>query len=166
MTASKSPSGGDRAAARDLNSGAIHLLRAMGRVDAEAGLTPARLSALSVLVFGGPVPLGRLARIEGVTSPTMTRLVDALEEAGFASRETHPDSDRMVLVSATEAGRSLMLGAAERRADVIVAALRGLDVEERRVLRQAAPLLRRLAAEVGESVSPPARRRRRPADPR
>jgi DNA-binding MarR family transcriptional regulator len=122
----------------------------MGRVDAEAGLTPARLSALSVLVFGGPVPLGRLARIEGVTSPTMTRLVDALERDGLASREAHPDSDRMVLVSATSAGRTLMLAAAERRADVIVAALRGLDVEERRVLRQAAPLLRRLAAGVGQ----------------
>ena len=70
----------------------------MGRVDAEAGLTPARLSALSVLVFGGPVPLGRLARIEGVSSPTMTRLVDALEAAGLAAREAHPDSDRMVMV--------------------------------------------------------------------
>src|SRR5262245_2443049 len=104
----------------------------MGKVDAEAGLTRARLSALSVLVFGGPVPLGRLARIEGVTSPTMTRLVDALEEAGLATREAHPDSDRMVLVSATAAGRTLMLAAAERRADVIVAAMRGLTVDERR----------------------------------
>ena len=114
----------ERAAARDLNSGAIHLLRAMGRVDAEAGLTPARLSALSVLVFGGPLPLGRLARIEGVTSPTMSRLVDALEGAGLAVRQEHPDSARMVLVSPTDEGRDLMLRAAERRADVIVAALR------------------------------------------
>jgi DNA-binding MarR family transcriptional regulator len=134
----------------------------MGKVDAEAGLTPARLSALSVLVFGGPVPLGRLARIEGVTSPTMTRLVDALEEAGLATREAHPDSDRMVLVSATAAGRTLMLAAAERRADVIVAALHGLSADERRVLREAAPLLRRLAG----GVSQPARSERRPGGPR
>ena len=163
VTVGKSPRRGDRAAARDLNSGAIHLLRAMRRVDAEAGLTPARLSALSVLVFGGPVPLGRLARIEGVTSPTMTRLVDALVEAGLAARETHPDSDRMVLVSATAAGRDLMLAAAERRADVIVRALRGLSPDERQVLRDAAPLLERVAAGV---VSPPGRRTRRPPGPR
>ena len=159
----------DHTTARDLNSGAIHLLRAMGRVDAEAGLTPARLSALSVLVFGGPVPLGRLARIEGVTSPTMTRLVDALEDAGLASREEHPDSERMVLVSATEAGRSLMLGAAERRADVIVAALRGLPADERRTLRAAAPLLKRLAAGVGVQAADVTRQgpsTRRPARPR
>jgi DNA-binding MarR family transcriptional regulator len=154
---------GDRVAARELNSGAIHLLRAMGKVDAEAGLTRARLSALSVLVFGGPLPLGRLARIEGVTSPTMTRLVDALVDAGLAVREAHPDSDRMVLVSATPAGRDLMLGAAERRADVIVEAMRGLTPAERRVLREAAPLLERVAAGV---LSPPGARTRRPARPR
>jgi DNA-binding MarR family transcriptional regulator len=154
---------GDRATARDLNSGAIHLLRAMGKVDAEAGLTPARLSALSVVVFGGPVPLGRLARIEGVTSPTMSRLVDALEEAGLAVRQEHPDSDRMVLVSPTDEGRALMLGAAERRADVIVTAMRGLSADERRVLREAAPLLNRLAAGV---VTPREPSRRRPARPR
>ena len=88
MTAGKGARSADRAAARDLNSGAIHLLRAMAKVDAEAGLTRARLSALSVLVFGGPVPLGRLARIEGVTSPTMTRLVDGLEDSGLVSRKT------------------------------------------------------------------------------
>ncbi len=179
----KARGSGDRAAARDLNSGAIHLLRAMGRVDAEAGLTPARLSALSVLVFGGPTPLGRLARIEGVTSPTMTRLVDALEDAGLATRETHPDSDRMVLVTPTDAGRTLMLAAAERRADVITGALRSLPVEERRVLRDAAPLLSRLAEQVvgaqmasarmasaqmasAQMVSVQGGRRRRPAGPR
>jgi DNA-binding MarR family transcriptional regulator len=163
VTASKQPGRGDRVTARELNSGAIHLLRAMGKVDAESGLTRARLSALSVLVFGGPVPLGRLARIEGVTSPTMSRLVDALVAAGLVVREAHPDSDRMVLVSATAAGRTLMLEAAERRADVIVDALRDLAPEERRVLREAAPLLERLAAGV---LSPRAERRRRPALPR
>ena len=163
MAVSKGERDQDRAAARDLNSGAIHLLRAMGKVDAEAGLTPARLSALSVLVFGGPVPLGRLARVEGVTSPTMTRLVDALEEAGLATREAHPDSDRMVLVSPTDQGRALMVRAAERRADVIVEAMRGLSADERRVLREAAPLLKRLAAGV---VTPREPSSRRPARPR
>jgi len=59
-------------AARSINSGAIHLLRGMREVDRQAGLTPARLSALSVVVFGGPRTLGRLAEIEGVAGPTMT----------------------------------------------------------------------------------------------
>ena len=73
-------------AGRRLNSFAIHLLRAMRRVDAESGLTPARLSALSVLHFGGPRPLGRLARDEDVTSATMCRLVDALFMRAYMRR--------------------------------------------------------------------------------
>ena len=52
--------------ASDLNSAAIHLLRGLRATDRAAGLTPARLSALSVIVFGGPCPLGRLARAEDV----------------------------------------------------------------------------------------------------
>ena len=54
--------------ARDLNSAAIHLLRGMRAVDRSSGLTPARLSALSVLVFGGPCTLGQLARTEDVSA--------------------------------------------------------------------------------------------------
>ena len=66
-------------AARELNSAAIHLLRGLKAVDRRSGLTPARLSALSVLVFVGAMPVGRLAEIEDVASPTMTRIVDGLE---------------------------------------------------------------------------------------
>ena len=53
-------------AASELNSGAIHVLRSLAAVDRKAGLTRARLSALSVLVFGGPRTLGELASAEGV----------------------------------------------------------------------------------------------------
>ena len=58
-----------------LHSAAIHLLRLVRRRDAETGLSPARLSALSVLVFGGPRTVGDLAADEQVRSPTMSRLV-------------------------------------------------------------------------------------------
>ena len=84
-------------AGRRLNSFAIHLLRAMRRVDAESGLTPARLSALSILHFGGPRTLGRLARDEDVTSATMCRLVDALCELGLAERGPQRGPERGVV---------------------------------------------------------------------
>jgi DNA-binding MarR family transcriptional regulator len=121
-----------RGAGRRLNSFAVHLLRALHRVDAEAGLTPARLSALSVLHFGGPRTLGRLARDEEVTSATMSRLVDALCELGLAERGRHPDHAGMVVVSATSRGSRLMTAAADRRVEVIVTALAGLPDRERR----------------------------------
>lgn len=134
--------------ARDLNSAAIHLLRGLRAADRVSGLTPARLSALSVLVFGGPCTLGQLARTEDVTGPTMTRIVDGLVGLGLASREEHPDSARQVLISATATGDHLMQEAAQRRVDVIVAALRGLPTEDRSAVVAAAPALRELSSRV------------------
>jgi DNA-binding MarR family transcriptional regulator len=114
-----------------MNSFAIHLLRSMRRVDAESGLTPARLSALSVIHFGGPLPLGRLAKAEGVSSPTMSRVVDGLCEQGLAERRPHEINGRVTLVAATPSGSALMRRAAARRADVIVEALAGLPARQR-----------------------------------
>jgi DNA-binding MarR family transcriptional regulator len=133
------------AAAAALNSGAIHLLRALRRVDRESGLTPARLSALSVLVFGGPCTLGRLAAIEGVAGPTMTRIVDGLVELGLAQRGAHPDSARSVLITPTTAGTELMRAAAQRRVDAIAAGIAQLPARERALLERSAASLPALA---------------------
>jgi DNA-binding MarR family transcriptional regulator len=130
-----------------LNSGAIRLLRAVRRVDAETGLPPAQLSALSVLVFGGPLALGRLAEVEEVAGPTMTRIVDGLAARGLAVREPGEDR-RSVRVVATDAGRAVMEAARRRRVEVLTEALGALSTADRRRLAAAAPLLRRLAAEV------------------
>lgn len=128
-------------AASDLNSAAIHLLRGLRSVDRRSGLTAARLSALSVLVFGGSCTLGRLARAEDVTAPTMTRVVDGLVELGLATRTRHPESGRQVLVEATPAGQELMETARQARVDAIVSALRSLDPGQRDAVVAAAPAL-------------------------
>ena len=135
-------------AARDLNSAAIHLLRGMRAADRASGLTPARLSALSVLVFGGPCTLGDLARTEDVSAPTMSRIVDGLVGLGLAVRERHPDSARQVLVSTTDDGHALMQRAAQLRIDVIVAALRSLPAGDRQGIVHAAPALRQLSSRI------------------
>ena len=129
------------ATAGDLNSAAIHLLRGLRSVDRRAGLTAARLSALSVLVFGGPCTMGVLARTEDVTAPTMTRIVDGLEELGLATRERHPESGRQVLVEATPEGCDLMARARQSRVDAISAALHSLDDDHRRAVVAAAPAM-------------------------
>jgi DNA-binding MarR family transcriptional regulator len=134
--------------ASDLNSAAIHLLRGLRATDRSAGLTPARLSALSVLVFGGPCTLGRLARAEDVAGPTMTRIVDGLCGLGLAERRPHPDGGRMVLVAPTAAGERVMRAAQQARVDAIVAALRALPADDRAAIVAAAPALRRLATTV------------------
>ena len=131
--------------ARHLNSAAIHLLRGLRAVDRTSGLTPARLSALSVVVFGGPSTLGGLARAEDVAGPTMTRIVDGLVARGLVSRTEHPDSARQVLISATGEGRELMLQAAQRRIDVIVAALLEMPADSRHAVMEAAEAIREVA---------------------
>jgi DNA-binding MarR family transcriptional regulator len=149
-------------AAAALNSGAIHLLRALRRVDRASGLTPARLSALSVLVFAGPCTLGRLAAIEGVAGPTMTRIVDGLVELGLAERAVHPDSARSVLITPTGAGTDLMRTAAQRRVDAIAAGIARLPARERSLLERSAaslPALARLVRDVPADSEPTDRSR-------
>jgi len=139
--------------AGQLNSSATRIMRWLDVVDRGAGLTPARLSALSVLVFGGPTPLGRLAASEDVAGPTMTRIVDGLETLGLARRDPHPDDSRAVLVSATDDGDRLMRHAASERIATIDAALDLLPPADRAALEQASPAMLRLVDALAETVS-------------
>ncbi|HZM39742.1 MAG TPA: MarR family transcriptional regulator [Acidimicrobiales bacterium] len=134
-----------------LHSAAIHLLRAARAVDAESGLSPARLSAMSVLVFGGPRTVGRLAEVEGVRSPTMTQLVNGLEADGLVRRRAVQEDGRRVVVDATPAGRRLLHKAQGRRLDVLVDLLATADDTELGLLDQAAAVLDRLTGEPGRA---------------
>src|SRR5829696_3973651 len=121
----------DELAAR-LHSAALHLLRRLAQEDRATGVSAARLSALSVLVFGGPRSIGALATVEGVTPPTMTRLVAAMVADGLVERHTDPADGRVVRVEATTAGRSLLLAGRDRRVATLAAMLKPLSSKERR----------------------------------
>ena len=128
-----------------LNSAMIHLLRRAAHEDPAAGIGPAQLSALSVLVFGGATTLGRLAGAEHVRPPTMTRIVAALEEAGLVRKETSPDDRRSVRVSATPAGRRLMQAARRRRIQALSGRLEDLSQRDLATLERAAALMEKAA---------------------
>src|SRR5207253_11403287 len=66
-----------------LHSAAIHLLRRVRVRDRESGIGPAPLSALSVLVFGGPRSLGQLGDAEQVRSATMSRILAGCGRGGL-----------------------------------------------------------------------------------
>src|SRR5438876_12280448 len=102
-------------AADRFHSAAIHALRRVRRDDPAAGLSAARLSALSVLVFGGPRTLGELAAAEHVRPATMSRIVRALEEQGLVRRASDPADGRVVRLTATAAGERVMWQGRERR---------------------------------------------------
>src|SRR3954452_14299183 len=102
-------------AADRFHSAAIHALRHVRREDPATGVSPAQLSALSVLVFGGPRTLGELAAAEQVRPATMTRIAQSLVEDGYARRATDPADGRVVRLSATPKGRRVMQQGRERR---------------------------------------------------
>jgi DNA-binding MarR family transcriptional regulator len=132
-----------REAADRIHSAAIHLLRRVAREDAAAGLSPARLSALSVLVFGGERSVTELADAERVRVPTMSRLVAALEGEGLVRRSAHAADGRAVRLRATAKGRRLLFRGRERRVDHLVELLRDADSAELAVLREAAEIVER-----------------------
>jgi DNA-binding MarR family transcriptional regulator len=117
--------------ANRLHSAAIHLLRAVSRVDAESGLSPARLSALSVIVVRGPLTMTELAGIERVSPATITSTVTGLESAGLAARARTGSDARQVTVSATTAGRTLLRAARLRRLTVLEGYLETMTPAER-----------------------------------
>ncbi len=96
------------ALADKLHSAAIHLLRLVRGQDAVSGIGPAQLSALSVIVFGGPISLNDLARAEQVRPPTMSRIVDALEKSGLARRKVNEQDRRAVVIAATARGGKVL----------------------------------------------------------
>jgi DNA-binding MarR family transcriptional regulator len=130
--------------ANRLNSAAIHLLRRISRDDGADGVTGARLSALSVLVFGGAQSLSQLARREGVASPTMSRIVDGLVRDGFVERTTVEDDRRQSRIVVTEDGRRLLERGRARRIRNLAAEVEGLAPDELHALERALDVLEAL----------------------
>jgi len=136
------------AVADALHSASIHLLRRVRAEDDEAGVGPARLSALSVLVFAGPQRLTDLARAEQVKPPTMTKVVTGLETGGWARRVADPDDARAVRVEATARGHRLLVEGRRRRVARLARGLETLLPEELDVLAHAAAIMERVAGRV------------------
>jgi len=129
--------------ADQLHSAAIHLLRRLRVRDRESGIGPAQLSALSVLVFGGPKSLGDLAAAEQVRPPTMSRIVAGLRRAKLVRRHATEDG-RRVRLEATPKGVSLMWESRRRRVESLAKAVAGLGESERQQLAEALGLLQQI----------------------
>lgn len=125
-----------------LHSAAIHLLRRLRREDATTGLSAPRLSALSVIVFGGRT-CSAFASSPSVSGPppTMTRLVSALEDEGLVAREADPDDKRLTRIRATQKGRTLLFRGRARRVAALTSEVRGLEPGERAELTRALAIL-------------------------
>jgi DNA-binding MarR family transcriptional regulator len=120
--------------AGQLHSAVVHLLRSVRKADQSSGLNAPRLSALSVIVFAGPVTLGELAAAEQVRPPTMTRIVQALEEQGLVSKRIDETDRRNVRLSATIKGQRRMIQARRKRTQALVRRIGLLSSREQSIL--------------------------------
>src|SRR4051794_28982748 len=137
-----------------IHSAAIHLLRRVRVVDEEMGVTPARASALSVLVFAGPRTLTELAAAEQVTTATMSRLVAAMEGEGLVRRERHEEDARAMRLHATAKGRRILERGRARREQMLEELFTSLTASERATVGRAAAIIEACLA--GTSASSPA----------
>jgi len=142
------PASAETAADR-LHSAAIHLLRRLRLEDPASGLTAPRASALSVVVFGGPISLTDLAAAEQVRLPTISRLVRDLERARLIAREADPTDGRVQRVHATALGRRLLEEGRARRVAKLAAELARLPPADRHLIARSAALIERLARPEG-----------------
>ena len=123
--------------ADELHSAAVHLLRSLRRADAGGGLNGPRLSALSVVVFAGPISLGDLAAAEQVRPPTMTRIVNALEGLGLVAKVRGAQDQRSIRISATTKGKRILIAGRNRRIQWLAERIERLDGRERQALKAA-----------------------------
>ena len=131
--------------AQMLHSAAIHLLRRLRVEDRASGLTAPRLSALSVVVFAGPLRMGDLAAAEQVRPPTISRLVKEMERDGLVRRVPDPGDERVQQVQATAKGRRVLEEGRRRRVHRLASDLADLPPRELKALARGAELLDRIA---------------------
>ena len=137
--------------ADQIHSAAIHLLRSLKGKDKMLGVSPAQLSALSVLYFLGPLTVSKLAEAEGVKMPTTSRLVKDMVRYGLVMREKAENDARSSYISITPKGKSLFERGRTARLMAITAALQNLTDENLETLNQAATMMENAAKAVRES---------------
>lgn len=122
------------------------ITRALRREAGSAPIGHGALSALATLTATGPQRLGSLASAEGVSPPSMTRIVTSLEQLGHIRRTPDPGDGRAALVEATASGQQLVLAGREVRLNALRRRVEALPPDERELLARTLPVLESLAA--------------------
>jgi DNA-binding MarR family transcriptional regulator len=117
--------------------GLIHAARQLRRLDLELGLSPARFSLLATLRYRGAQTVSRLAQLEDVSQPTISKLVNALEAAGLVQRQPDPADGRASLVRLSSRGRALVRRARARKIEYIESVTCGMDADTVRAVARA-----------------------------
>jgi DNA-binding MarR family transcriptional regulator len=130
--------------AAQLHEQFARLTRQLRTLELPQGVTPERLSALSVIDKRGPISVTALAEKVMVRPATMSRMVTALVDEGLVKRTEDKNDGRGVLVSATPKGRRIYQRAQEQRLQHFAEVLESLNDEQLAAMRSLTSALERL----------------------
>ncbi|MFM9919549.1 MarR family winged helix-turn-helix transcriptional regulator [Lacisediminihabitans sp. H27-G8] len=130
---------------QDLRLAIQRLARRIRSMQADDEVTEGQRAVLFALAKSGTQSLGSLSEHERVTPPSMNRTINAMVELGLVTRETAPDDARKVCLDLSPAGEAFVSETRRRRDAWFTTRLDALPSEQRRMLRQVAPILRDLA---------------------
>ncbi|MBO9625523.1 MAG: MarR family transcriptional regulator [Microbacterium sp.] len=118
-------------------------LRCARAVDA---MSDAQLAVLATLRMHGTRTITALAERERVTAPSMTSMINGLEEQGYVRRTPDEADRRRVLVDITDAGDEIVAQTLRQRDDLLVGMMSELHFtdDELKTLRDASALMRRV----------------------
>jgi DNA-binding MarR family transcriptional regulator len=120
-------------------------------VTARLGLGPSDSQFMSLLNIHGPLAPGRFAELSGLTTGTVTGVLDRLEKAGYVRRERDPDDRRKVLVTPVPEAAARMAEQYRGYADWTDELLRRRTPDQLRVI---AEFLAEVSGSSGSAPSP------------
>jgi DNA-binding MarR family transcriptional regulator len=124
-----------------LHIAAARIARHVKNMDASEGMSPARMSVLSVLVRDGPLTLGALARIENVRAPTMTNIIHGLEEQSYIVRRPDKFDGRVIRIQVTSKGKRRLKRGLKHRENMMDGLLKNLTSKELETVEKAVHIL-------------------------
>ena len=114
------------------------------RARSASDMTPSQSSALARVEQDGPLRLGALAELEGTTAATMSRVIDSLADRSLIERVPDPADGRASLVQLSPEGGALLHALRARYTEALRRALSDLSPADRKVIREAIPVMARL----------------------
>jgi DNA-binding MarR family transcriptional regulator len=137
----------ERSLASRLRLSVVRLNRKLRAQRTNSTVSLTQLAALSTVYKCGPLTPGELAAKEGVQPPSMTRVIAALEEMGFVTREPHPTDGRQAIVALSAAGRVFHDAQVMAKEAWLDRRLAELTDDERELLDKAAEIIDRMAGQ-------------------
>ncbi|MFU1792273.1 MarR family winged helix-turn-helix transcriptional regulator [Paenibacillus azoreducens] len=112
------------------------------------GLNTTEFGVLDLLYHKGPQPLQKIGEKVLISSGNITYVADKLQKKNLLVRKASPDDRRVIFADLTDEGRAFIERIFPHHQQVLVHAVEGLSVEEK---KQAVELLKKLGHSAEES---------------